>query len=330
MAIFVDVPRGIDRVVAAVQQRLPVVFFGTPSFAVPSLRSLVARGWPVSLVVTAPAKPVGRRLLLTPSPVATVAEELGCEVRTPSSLKDEAFIHEFTEVRPELCVVVAYGKLIPPQMLAVPRKGFVNVHPSLLPLYRGPSPIRTALLDGRTETGVSIMLLDEEMDHGPVLARETWRIPAGFDAPACEDELARLGADLLTRTLDGYVAGSVTAQPQDHANATFTRKFNRDDGHLEWTLPAAALVNRIRALARNPGTWTTQNGVALAIHHAHRAPDGAPAHPPGTVFLFGKDVCAAAADGAVAVETVQREGSSAMAARDFVNGHPDFIGTVLH
>lgn len=328
MPIIVDIPRGIDRVVAAVQQRLPLVFFGTPAFAVPSLRALVAAGWPLRFVVTAPAKPSGRRMLLTPSPVAAAAHELGVSVRTPATLTDSSFSAEFMELRPELCVVVAYGKLIPASLLAVPRLGFVNVHPSLLPLYRGASPIQSAILDGRAQTGVSIMLLDDQMDHGPVLARETWPIPSGFDAAACTDELARVGADLLVRTLDRYVSGAVEPDAQDHAAATYTKKFERADGRLDWSQTAQALVNRIRALAQNPGTWTLWEGKTLAIRFAHAAAGQQP-HPAGTVFSRAGNICIAAGEGCVVLETVQLEGSNVMSARSFVNGHPTFVGSVV-
>jgi methionyl-tRNA formyltransferase len=329
MPIIVDIPRGIDRVIAAVQQRLPLVFFGTPAFAVPSLRALVVHGWPVQMVVTAPAKPSGRRMLLTPSPVATIAEELGLTVRTPQTLKDETFTREFTDMRPELCVVVAYGKLIPASLLEVPRLGFVNVHPSLLPAYRGAAPVQSAILDGRSETGVSIMLLDDQMDHGPILAAERWRIPSGFDTPACMDELSRIGADLLVTTLDRYAAGTLEPHPQDHGAATYTKKFGRADGRLDWHQPAVMNVNRIRALARNPGTWTQWEGKALAVHHAHAVASDGQNRPGGTVFLHGRDVCVATPDGSVVLETVQLEGGIAVAASAFVNGHPAFVGSVV-
>lgn len=329
MSIVIPVPRSIDRRYAAVPQNLRVVFFGTPLIAVPSLRRLHEDGWPVALAVTAPDKPVGRRMLLTPSPVRTAAEELEIPVRTPDTLKDESFWMEFADLRPDVCIVVAYGKLIPKRYLDIPRLGFVNVHPSLLPAYRGPSPVQTAILDGCASTGVSIMLLDEDMDHGPVLASEPWQIPSGFDATAATDELGRLGADLLVRTLPGYAQGEVVPQPQNHDAATFTRKFSREDGRLDWTQPADLLNNRIRALGANPGTWTVWDGHTLNISHAHVLQGAAPGRPPGTVFLHAGAVAVACAESALVLETVQPEGSSRMAARAFANGRPAFIGSVV-
>ena len=329
MSLIIPAPKPLVRLVSAIHKGLRVVFFGTPLIAVSSLRRLHADGWPVAMVVTAPDKPVGRKLMLTPSAVKTAAEELELPVRTPMNLKDEEFWREFSELRPDICIVVAYGKLLPKRYLDVPRLGFVNVHPSLLPAYRGPSPIQTAMLDGCASTGVSLMLLDEDMDHGPLLTTEPWTIPAGLDAPAATDELGRLGADLLARTLPGYVAGAVTPAPQDHTQATFTKKFERVDGRLDWTQPANRIGDRIRALAANPGTWTTFNDKTLNIFHAHVADDALPGNAPGTVFLHGTSVAVATGAGALILETVQLEGSTRMDAAAFVRGRPSFVGAKL-
>jgi methionyl-tRNA formyltransferase len=167
------------------------------------------------------------------------------------------------------------------------------------------------------------------MDHGPVLAAEPWPIPAGFDAAAATDELARIGAGLLARTLSQYVQGGIVPQPQDHERATFTRKFTREDGRLDWTESAARISDRIRALGANPGTWTTWDGKTLNIAYAHPADGSVPALPPGTVFLHGSSVAVACAASALVLETVQLEGGARMQVRDFVNGRPAFIGSVV-
>jgi methionyl-tRNA formyltransferase len=271
-----------------------IVFFGTPDFAVPSLKKLSG----VVAVVTSPDKPVGRKQVLTPSPVKVAATDLGLPVLTPATLKDENFLAQFSNLEPDLCVVVAYGKLIPQKYLDVPRLGFVNIHPSLLPKYRGPSPIQSAILNGETETGVSIMLVDAEMDHGPVLAQEPWTIPSGFDAVMAENELSRVGAELLVRTLSKYANGAITPQPQDDSVATFTKKFTREDGKLDWSRPATETYNRIRALSANPGTWTVVGGKTLNILSAHMA------------------------DGKVVPDRVQLEGGKPMDWQAFLRGHP--------
>ena len=329
MAIFVEAPKSPVRLTAAVQRHLRIAFFGTPLFAVPSLRRLHADGWPIEAVVTSPDKPVGRRMVLNPSAVRTAAEELGLPVHTPMSLKDESFWALFENMKPDLCIVVAYGKLIPKRYLDIPRLGFVNIHPSLLPAYRGPSPIQTAILDGCASTGVSIMLLDELMDHGPLLAQEPYAIPSGFDAPLCEDELSRLGAELLARTLPDYVKDAIIPQPQDHALATTTHKFERSDGKLDWHQPVHVVHNRIRALSTNPGTWTTWNGKTLNINHAH-VHDGPVADAaPGAVSLHANQVVVACGEGSLTLESIQLEGSTRQSAKDFVNGRPALIGSIL-
>jgi methionyl-tRNA formyltransferase len=282
-------------------------------------------GWPISLVVTAPDKPVGREKILTPSPVAQTADELGIAIAKPESLKDDAFLRTFAELRPDVAIVVAYGKLIPEAVLKIPRLGFINVHPSLLPAYRGPSPIRSAILDGCASTGVSIMVLDEQMDHGPILAQTSWIIPSGFDGLACESELASVGARLLTDTLPAYSEGTLMPQAQDHAAATFTKKFTRDDGRIDWSQPVLNIVNRIRALGDEPGTWTTLHDSTLRIHEAHAGTShGA---KPGTVVAADGTVGIVCGDGMLVLERIQPEAGKVMDARAFMHGHPDFIGS---
>lgn len=267
-----------------------IVFFGTPAFAVPTLRKLHADGWPITAVVTAPDKPLGRKQVLTPSPVKVAATELGIQVQ-----------HTLENLDFDLGVVVAYGKLIPQRILDIPRIGFLNIHPSMLPKYRGPSPIQSAILNGDTETGVSIMLLDAEMDHGPVLAQESYAIPPNAYSPQVEQDLAELGANLLLDIVKGPlldVKGALS-HPQNHTAATFTKKFTREDGKLDWSQPAAAIHNRIRALAANPGTWTVVNGKTLNILSAHIE------------------------DGKVVPDRVQLEGGKPMDWESFLRGHPD-------
>lgn len=258
-----------------------VIFFGTPDFVVPVLE-LLAKHVQVVGVVTAPDKPVGRKQILTPSPVTVATRRLGIPVvSTP--------LPEF-----DLGVVAAYNKILPSSVLSQARLGFLNIHPSLLPKYRGPSPVRSAILEGKTETGVTIIRLDAEMDHGPIVAQEHWQIPADATAPFCEAELFRIGADLLLRSLDA------PGQPQDHTKATYTKKFTREDGRLDFSRPASELLNRIRALADNPGTWTTLlDGTILTILSAHIEHD------------------------TLVPDTVQLAGGKPMDWQSFLRGHPD-------
>ncbi len=330
MPIFVEVPKAPVWLAAAIQHQLRLVFFGTPQFAVPALQRLHTDGWPIAAVVTAPDKLLGRKQILTPSPVKKAATELGSFVYTPPTLKDDAFFATFENLKPDLCIIAAYGKLIPQRYLTVPRFGFLNIHPSLLPLYRGPSPIQSSILNGDTETGMSIMLLDEEMDHGPILAQEKWTIPGEFDTPLCEEELSHIGADLLAQIVPGYIDGKIFPQPQDHAKATLTKKFTREDGKLDWSQPAEILHNRIRALAAEPGTWTTWNDAPLNILKASCAVTEDVLPPVGTVVRHHGHIAAATGDGFLILEEIQSSGSRPMSAAIFINGKKDFVGSVLH
>lgn len=327
MAIFVEAPKSVPRIIVANHQNLKMVFFGTPQFAVPSLRALVTDHWPLSLVVTAPDKPVGRKAMLTPSPIKQVAQELGIPVATPEKLS--VVSDQLSALQPDLGIVVAYGKIIPKEILNMFRLGIINVHPSLLPKYRGPSPIQSAILNGDSETGVSIMLLDEAMDHGPVLAQEPWQIPSGFDAPACEDELSRLGADLLTRTVEKHIRGDIVPRPQDHTAATITKKFTREDGKIDWSQPANTILNRIRALAHEPGTWTIWREKTLNIRGVASKREGID-ETPGKIIQSGKEILVACGTSTLILDTIQLESSKSMSAHDFANGHADFIGSVLN
>ena len=329
MAIFVHPVRDIDKQNIKIMKTTRLAFFGTPDFAVPTLRRLIADGWPIALVVTAPDAEIGRHKIITKSPVCKVAEELSIPVQTPEKLSsDESFFRRFSEINPDLCIVVAYGKIIPSKILSVPRLGFLNIHPSLLPKYRGASPIQSAIKDGCAITGVSIMQIDAEMDHGPILSQESWTIPGGFDAKTAESELAQIGADLLARTLEPYISGKIIPQPQNHNEATFTKKFLRSDGRIDWNKNTDEIVNLVRALGANPGTWTMWNEKTLGIFQA-RAIKNTRDKKPGLVFNDQDGIAVACGDGAIVIDELQIEGRSKMIADEFIRGRPDFIGSAL-
>ena len=309
--------------------KLRIVFFGTPHFAVPTLQLLHEQNWDIVTVITAPDKPFGRNKILTPSSVALLADQLHMPVLKPDTLKDDDFYAMFAALKPDVCIVVAYGKLIPERYLAVARLGFLNIHPSLLPHYRGPSPVASALLDGATQTGVSIMLLDNQMDHGPILASQSWSIPTGFTTAQCEAELSTLGAQLLIDTLPNYAQGTIQPHTQDDAQATHTKKFTRGDGKIDWSQSAQAIAYRIRALGANPGTWTTWNGKTLNIFQASPTPTVRASSKPGSVTNHEGSLLVATGDGALQVEQLQLEGSTKQSARDFLNGHPTIVDGIL-
>lgn len=305
-----------------------VVFFGSSAFSVPSLR-LIASGAEVTTVVTKPDKVKGRGLALTKNPVRVSAEALGIPVATPARI-DDAFITSIRQQKPDVAVLVAYGKILPDALLKVPASGFVNVHPSLLPRHRGPSPVAGAILSGDTTTGVTIMLLDEKMDHGPILAQREVAVSPHEHRPALETRLAKAGAELLLPTLTSFLAGDVKPQPQRHELATYTKLLTRERGVIDWSRNATDIEQAVRAFDPWPGAATTWNGIKIKILDGIAgAVQGQPAGTPGTVLLNEGRVTIVCGTGTFVCASLQPENRKPMDPRAFLRGHPTFVGSVL-
>ncbi|MGB0387476.1 MAG: methionyl-tRNA formyltransferase [Ardenticatenaceae bacterium] len=309
-----------------------VVFMGTPTFAVPSLEGLVGLdGVEVVSVVTQPDRPSGRGRKLRPSAVKARALELGLPVWTPESLKNADEQQRLRDLVPDVLVVVAYGEILRRAVLDIPPYGALNVHGSLLPRHRGASPIAGALLAGETETGVTIMLMDEGMDTGPILTME--RVPISQDDTrgTLFDKLSTLGADLLAETLPRWLAGEIEAQAQDHDAATYRRLIHKKHGKLKWKKAARQLANQIRAFDPWPGTFTTWRGKTLKILAATALPADSdlPTAPPGTVVQANRVVAITTGEGWLAPQKVQLAGKKAMPIKVFTNGYRDFVGSQL-
>ncbi|HPW56231.1 MAG TPA: methionyl-tRNA formyltransferase [Thermoanaerobaculaceae bacterium] len=299
-----------------------VVFFGTPPFALPSLEALLAAGFDIPLVVSRADRPAGRHLELTRPPVVVAAERLGLAVAQPNKLGVDEFFRPFGELRPDVAVVVAFGRLITPRVLDVPRLGFVNLHPSLLPRHRGPTPIETAILEGDAETGVTTMLLDEGLDTGPVLLQRAVPIGPRDRTTTLEPHLARVGAELLVETLHALAAGSLVPQPQDERAATVTTKLERKMGRIDWTLPAATLDRRGRAFDPFPGLYSNFRGARVKVHDIRVGGATAGNEPPGTVIdVSPAGIAVRCGAGTVAVlGELQREGKRRLPADAFILG----------
>jgi methionyl-tRNA formyltransferase len=299
-----------------------IVFFGTPEFAVPSLEALLAAGHEIALVVSRPDQPSGRHMQLTAPPVVHVAREHGLPLAQPEKLGVDDFMARLRALRPEVAVVVAFGRLISPRVLAVPPRGFVNVHPSLLPRHRGPSPIEGAILAGDEETGVSTMLLDAGMDTGPVLLQRRTAVGPRERAPQLAERLAAIGAELLVETLAGMAAGTVRPSPQDDALATVTEKLDRRHGRIDWALAAVDLARRCRAFDPWPGLYATFRGARVKVHGLEVGEPRAGDEEPGTVLgVSGAGVAVRCGGGTVAVLTeLQREGRRRLPADAFILG----------
>lgn len=299
-----------------------VVFFGTPEFALPSLEALLAAGFEVPLVVSRPDRPAGRHLELTQPPVVAAAQRLGIPVAQPERLGVDEFFRPFVALRPEVAAVVAFGRLITPRVLGVPPRGFVNVHPSLLPRHRGPTPIETAILEGDAETGVSTMLLDEGLDTGPVLLQRAVPIGARERTATLAPRLARVGAELLVETLRALAGGSLVPRPQDERSATVTAKLERRMGRIDWALPAEVLDRRCRAFDPFPGLYASFRGTRVKVHDLRVGEAAAGDEPPGTVLdVSPAGVAVRCGGGSVAVlGELQREGKRRLPADAFAIG----------
>lgn len=299
-----------------------VVFMGSADFAVPSLRALAGAGYAVALVVTRADKPVGRGLVLSETPIKKAARELGIPVFQPATLRKPEVLDTLREARPDVIVVAAYGRILPPEVLALPPRlpsgpyGCVNVHGSLLPKYRGAAPIQWAILNGEDETGVTIMAMDEGMDTGPVAARRALPIAPEDTAGTLAERLAPLGARLLVETLPGLLEGSLVPDPQDDALATLAPILKKEDGRVDWSRPSLDIVNLVRGLTPWPGAFTSlPGGPRLRVWPPVRVASGAApsAAPPGQVFDIRRDgMVVRTGDGAVVLEQVQPEGRRPM------------------
>src|SRR3989338_3685591 len=246
-----------------------IIFFGTSEFGSVVLGKLVQAGYKPFLVVTTQENPAGRNLKLISSPVKILAEQYRLPVAQPEKLGLAKFCKSNLakpSLEPDLFVVASYGEILPKEVLDIPKKGTLNVHPSLLPKYRGPSPVHTSILNGDKSTGVTIMLLDEKMDHGPILANSKFEILNSKPTfPELRDKLAELGADLLIKTIPQWVEGKIQAIPQDDSRATYTKIFAKEDGKIDWNRPAEEIECQMRAFTPWPGTFTVFKGHNLKI-----------------------------------------------------------------
>ncbi len=308
------------------------VFMGTPDFALPALDALAHAGCDIVAVYTQPDRRAGRGKRTTPSPVKQAALERGLPVYQPASLRrDPDARQQLAALQPHLIVVAAYGLFLPAETLALPPLGALNIHPSLLPLYRGPSPVTSAMLAGDAKTGVSIILLDEGMDSGPILAQRETPIGATETAGALTARLFDMGAALLADTLPAWRARRIAPAPQDESRATTTRLLSREDGAIDWHSPAAQIARQVRAYHPWPSAFTHWNGKLLKITEARAAdaPGIAPDIAPGGVIALPQGVAIAAGEGALMPLRLQLEGRRAVSAAEFTRGYPDFIGAIL-
>ncbi|UCG39753.1 MAG: methionyl-tRNA formyltransferase [bacterium] len=293
---------------------------GSPQLAVPSLRAVAKVGQVVG-VVTQPPRGRGRGLRIAPSPVAQACEEMGLSPMTPASIRTPEFAARIREMGPDVAVVVAYGKILPPELLAIPALGCVNVHASLLPELRGAAPIQWAIARGHRETGVTLMLMDEGMDTGPILLQRSTAIGARETSLELGERLSRMGADLLEEALPALERGELRPVPQDAARATYAPLLTKEDGKMDWSLDASALADRVRGFSPWPGTYTTARGGRLLITGA-RATTRKHGIAPGQVLSAGPEgIEVACGQGTLLVTALKPEGRRTMEPAEFLAGH---------
>ena len=316
---------------------IDIIYFGTPEISANVLKNIIKEEMNIVGVFTRPDSFYGRGKKLLESPVKQLAKTLDLTVYEPKSLRNRDIVELITKLAPDLIIVAAYGLLIPEEILTIPKYGVVNIHPSLLPKYRGPSPVATALLNGDLITGVSIMLLDKGMDSGPILATENLKITLEHNTQTLTEELFQIGSNLLVSTIPLLVSGQIVPTSQNKDNVTITKLLTKDDGNIDWEFNSEDISRQIRAFNPWPSAFTYYNSKRLIIEKAfsivNEDINQRSNKSPGLVTQFESNgeaitgvICG---DGILAITQLKLEGSSSQDITEFVRGKPSFLGSIL-
>ena len=317
-------------------KKIKIIFAGTPDFAVPYFSALknnadfeiVARE--IAGAITQSDKPSGRKQELASSPVKQAAVASGITILQPEKLiGNQDIISAIKELNPDLMIVVAYGLIIPQGILDLFPRGAINVHPSLLPHYRGASPIQSAILNGERITGISIMLMDAKMDHGPLLAQQEIKLSGEETNESLHNQLAGIGSPLLLQTIKKYLAGEITPQEQNHEAATFCKTISKENAQIDWQLSAQEIKQKIYAFYPWPATWTTWDGKRIKIFPPVQVNSEQSDIKIGEVFLSDNKLAVKTGSGALIVNQLQLEGKKEVAADEFLRGYPEIVGAIL-
>ena len=315
---------------------LRIIFLGTAELSCASLQALVGNPqFQIAVVVTQPDRPKGRDLKPQPSPVKSLALRLGLPVLQPERARDEKFIAGLRALQPDLIIVVAYGQILPPAILDLPRHGCLNIHPSLLPKYRGAAPIQWAIANGDTETGVTIMKMDAGLDTGPIVSQRRTPIRPEDDSATLHDRLAQLGAELLVQTIPDYVAGKIQPAPQPAAGASHAAKIKKEDGRIDWNQPAQTIWNRLRAFTPWPGAFTFLRNAELGtatttkpqLLKIWKAEVVEKSGGGGEILSADKTgIVVGCGERALRIFELQREGGKRLTVEQFLAGFPLLVG----
>ena len=282
------------------------IFLGTPEFAAVILEKLINAGHRPEAVVCNPDELIGRKKVLTSPPVKVLAEKFNVSIFQPEKLHNNSeFLKQIKKINPDLAIVAAYGKIIPKNILDIPRYGTINIHPSLLPKYRGASPIQNTILNGDKKTGVTIMKLDEEMDHGGIISNMEVQISKNDTCESLSQKLAISGAEILIKTIPDYISEKIKPIEQNHSKATYTKIIKKEDGKIDWSKSANEIERMTRAFYPWPTAWTVWKGKTFKILEA--------------------EVC----NGKLEIKKLQLEGGKALSIKEFLNGHKDFVGSAF-
>jgi len=313
------------------KKNLKIIFIGTPEFGAVILRELILNKLKPVLVITAPDKPRGRRQMVLPPIVKIVAEKYNIPVLQAEKIA--TLKKEISKVDPDLIIVAAFGQIIPKTILKIPKYGCINVHPSLLPKYRGPAPIKFVILNGEKETGVTITLMTEKIDNGPIIAAEKFIINnKKITSKELERDLARLGAKLLIKTIPKWIKGEIQPQPQDESNATYTKLLKKEAGKIDWSKSAQEIERQIRAFDPWPSSFCEANGKVLKIWRASvlKQTKKGPKGPLGKTFLAPDNkIAVQCGKDFLVIEELQIEGKKRTKVEDFLKGNINFVGTIL-
>lgn len=317
-----------------------IIFFGTSEFAVSALEALTKEGYEIIAVVTTPDEPAGRKQIPTPPPIKLKAKSENLKILQPESLKNNpSLVACLLSLHADVGVVAAYGKIIPAEIINLPRYGILNIHPSPLPKYRGPTPIQSAILNGEEDTGVTIIKIDEEVDHGPIIAQSEKIKMQNKRYEELHDDLAKIGAGLLIKILPDYIAGKIKPVEQDHSQATFTKIIKKEDGKIDWNKTAEEIYNQFLAFHLWPGIWTrwnppTGSGQAKTLKIAGCIPlrscwNETCECKAGVVCKEGEHVFVSCNTGYLEILRLQLEGGKEMDIKSFLAGHKNFIDSKL-